>query len=91
MKTDKYTKAVLTIIAAALIWLCLWGPGPKWGTPAHAEGSSSNIMAVNIAQVGGYRLNIPKDLTVFEWATSSRVLEGLPVQTGQPSHTIIYK
>jgi hypothetical protein len=34
---DRYMKAVLTVIAIALVWLCLWGPGPHlWGTPAGA-------------------------------------------------------
>jgi hypothetical protein len=35
---DRYTKIVLTVIAACLLWLCLWGPAPKWGTPAEASG-----------------------------------------------------
>jgi len=34
---DRYMRVVLTVIAAALVWLCLWGPGPKWGTPAQAQ------------------------------------------------------
>jgi len=33
---DRYTKVVLTVIAVALVWLCLWGQAPKWGTPAEA-------------------------------------------------------
>lgn len=73
MKTDKYTKVVLTITAAALIWLCLWGPGPKWGTPAHAEGGS-NVMAVNIAQVGGKTIEIPFN----EQSHLNRPLRGVP-------------
>jgi hypothetical protein len=35
---DRYTKVVLTVIAVCLLWLCLWGPAPKWGTPAEAAG-----------------------------------------------------
>jgi hypothetical protein len=33
---DRYMKVVLTAIAVALMWLCLWGPAPTWGTPAQA-------------------------------------------------------
>ena len=33
---DRYLKVVLTAIAVALMWLCLWGPAPRWGTPAQA-------------------------------------------------------
>ncbi len=36
MATDRYMKAVLSVIALALVWLCLWGPKPKWETPAEA-------------------------------------------------------
>ena len=39
---DRYTKVVLTVIALALMWLCLLGPGSKWGPP----------VGVSIVQVG---------------------------------------
>lgn len=39
---DRYTKVVLTVIAVALMWLCLWGGGPKWGTPAEAAGQAKS-------------------------------------------------
>ena len=35
MKTDRYTKVVLTIIAACLVWMSLGGPSLI--TPAHAS------------------------------------------------------
>lgn len=50
---DRYTKAVLTVIAVALVWLCLWGPGPKWGTPAEAQ---TGPVDVNIKEIGGERV-----------------------------------
>jgi hypothetical protein len=41
---DRYTKVVLTVIAIALVWLCLWGPGPHlWGTPAGAADFASQM------------------------------------------------
>ncbi len=37
----RYTKVILTVIAIALVWLCLWGLGPKWGTPAEAAAGTA--------------------------------------------------
>ena len=73
---DRYTKAVLTVIAAALIWLCLWGPGPKWGTPAKA--AQSKPVAVNIAAVGGKRVSSSRGVPVEgalvqQWPVDVRV------------------
>ncbi len=39
---DRYTKAVLTVIAVALVWLCLFSQAPKWGTPAEAAGQAKS-------------------------------------------------
>ncbi len=39
---DRYTKVVLTVIAVALVWLCLWGTAPKWGAPAEAAGQAKS-------------------------------------------------
>jgi hypothetical protein len=43
------------MIAVALVWLCLWGPGPKWGTPAEAQTRTVNV---NIEEVGGRSLRL---------------------------------
>ena len=51
---DRYTKLVLTVIAVALLWLCLWGPGPMRVTPAQA---TPDVVEVNIAEVGGKRVS----------------------------------
>ena len=57
MRPDQYTKIVLTVIAACLMWLCLWGPGPKWGTRAEAEVYRRKApLEVNIAEIGGKHL-----------------------------------
>ena len=39
MKIDAYTKAVLTVIAACLVWMCLNGITPTVGAQAKAEPS----------------------------------------------------
>ena len=50
---DRYAKVVLTVIAIALAWLCLWGPGPKWGTPAHASSVGDAFLRGVEAAKGG--------------------------------------
>jgi len=47
---DRYTKVVLTMIAVCLLWLCVWGPAPKWGTPAEAQ---TGPVPVDIVAVHG--------------------------------------
>jgi hypothetical protein len=37
MRSDLYTKAVLTVIAACLVWLCLGGPSILPGVRAQTE------------------------------------------------------
>lgn len=35
MNVDRYTKAVLTVIAGCLLWICAMGAGPSlWAQPA---------------------------------------------------------
>ncbi len=71
---DRYTKVVLTVIAATLLWLCLWGPGPHmWGAPAEAQGGTADV---NIAKVGGKALQVGYG-TSFSGVSS---VQGLPVE-----------
>ena len=44
MKADLYTKAMLTIIAVCLVWLCLGGPSLM--TPAQAQSSPTQVVIV---------------------------------------------
>jgi len=53
---DRYTKVVLTVIAGAMVWLCLFGLAPKWGTPAEAASGTQNV---NIAAFGGKEIKTP--------------------------------
>jgi hypothetical protein len=59
---DGYTKVVLTVIAACLLWLCLWGPAPKLGTLAEAATETVYVVGgpvdVNIEKVGGRSLRL---------------------------------
>ena len=73
---DRFTKVVLTVIAGALVWLCLWGPGPNWGTPAEAQ--YSRAVDVNIQEVGGRRLDThsPKIPVVVEGDVEVRGMYG---------------
>lgn len=74
---DRYTKVVLTVIAAALVWLCLWGPGPaRLGRPAEAS-LYGQAVDVNIAEVGGLRVGHADGLPVT--LRGVEVLGGLPV------------
>ena len=42
MKTDLYTKTVLTIIAACLVWICLGGPSLI--TPVQAQRQLQDVV-----------------------------------------------
>ena len=73
---DRYTKVVLTVIAVALVWLCLWGPGPAmFGTPAEAQ-YPGGMADVNIAQIGGKKVQV-SSLASFSGYSS---VQGLPVE-----------
>ena len=65
---DRYTKVVLTVIAVCLVWLCLWGPGPKWGTPAQAATRSRPTTAVKLPAAGQ---GAPLRVEVVNWYESS--------------------
>lgn len=60
MKTDRYTKVVLTVIALALAWLCLWGPGPAmFGRPAKAADFFDTMRKAENAAVAPYASRAP--------------------------------
>ena len=48
MKTDFFTKFILTVIAACLIWICI----KPFAVPS-AQAGPKELVNVNIAQVGG--------------------------------------
>jgi hypothetical protein len=50
---DGYTKAVLSVIAVCLFWLCV--RPALVAAPAHA--SANGRLDVNIAEIGGFRLH----------------------------------
>lgn len=56
MQTDRYTKTVLTVIAAALVWLCVRdfvSPAPAQAGP----GGGSPVVIVGLERVPGYRFD----------------------------------
>jgi len=63
---DRYTKAVLTVIAVALVWLCLWGPGPATlGTPAEGGTVSRPKTAARPSAAG--QSGAPLKAEVVNW------------------------
>lgn len=62
MKTDLYTKAVLTVIAMCLVWLCANGAMPVVGAQA-AQGAPTPVVLVDasgnpIYGTDGLRMNM---------------------------------
>jgi hypothetical protein len=53
MKTDWYTRFILTVIAAGIAWLCIFGAGPSQVVRADDQPSPPPPVDVNIAAVGG--------------------------------------
>lgn len=58
MNIDAYTKAVLTVIAACLVWIVL--KDANIVTPAHAQ-TVATVTDVNIVQIGGSPVAAPAD------------------------------
>lgn len=72
MTTDRYTKAVLTIIAAALLYI----GAMLSGQPASAQGPGPTAGSPNAVMDGR-----PQQVVVVGWATPER---SLPVTVEQP-------
>jgi hypothetical protein len=60
MKTDMYTKAILTIIAACLVWICVNGATP----PVRAQGNAPSPTPVVLVDARGVPLITPDGLRV---------------------------
>lgn len=76
MKTDIYTKSVLTVIAACLVWMCINGATPvAWaqaGSPQPMPVVLVNERGVPIYTPGGLRVNLgaePLPVTVDDVVT----------------------
>ena len=55
--TDRYTKAMLTIIALCLVWICLRDTAPSTYAQIRQRGIQSGAMDVNIRAVGGSNIS----------------------------------
>lgn len=51
MKVDRYTKAVLTVIAGCLLWICAMGTGPSLAVQARAT-IANDVQPVVIVGTG---------------------------------------
>ena len=60
MKTDMYTKAMLTIIAACLVWICISGAAP----PVRAQGTPPAPQPVMLVDARGIPLITAEGLRV---------------------------
>ena len=80
MKTDLYTKAVLTVIAVCLVWMCVNGATPcRWhGTARHGEGGSRSTDAGHPRQRGRRA-----HLLAAGPACEPRQRKGIPIYTQQ--------
>ena len=58
MRTDLYTKLMLTIIAACLVWLCLGGPSVL--TPLRAQ-NANRVYLAGWVDDGGYDKRFPNN------------------------------
>ena len=53
MSIDRYTKAVLTVIAGCLLWICAMGTGPSLAAqPAYGVIPNANVQPVIIVGTG---------------------------------------
>ena len=53
MNTDRYTKAVLTVIAGCLLWICAMGPAPALlAQPAFSTISNATVQPVVVVGTG---------------------------------------
>jgi|GEM_PF-2520130 len=70
MKTDTYTKAMLTVIALCLVWIC--AQDMSFVQPAHASDSAADKKPVQVEVV-----NHPK---VIIYDIADDIDENLPIQ-----------
>jgi len=67
MRVDLYTKAVLTVIAACLVWLCVGGRLPS--TTVSAQDRVSRVLVAGWVDAGG-----------FEHKLNGYQIDGVPVR-----------
>jgi hypothetical protein len=68
MKTDRYTKVMLAIIAIALLWLCFqftWGKPIKVGPRDHfGAGNVQAVEVVNPVEISGGEIDVSNTVDV---------------------------
>ena len=84
MAVDRYTKAVLTVIAACLVWLSLGGPSVI--TPASAQGDTTQQVLLRgwvdekgtVVRFPEVPFTVDQRRTVFEGQRVPRAASPLP-------------
>jgi hypothetical protein len=87
MKTDAYTKTLLTIIAACLLWLCVMSAGQP--VSAQPQQQYSPLPAQPVVVVGWGRLNpAARGGIELAWSDSDRKISepAVPIRPGDPKH-----
>ena len=67
MKTDLYTKAVLTVIAAALVWIGLGGSALLPAVEAQAKPELQKVLIAGYVEKDGTPHNMENGLPIFSF------------------------
>jgi hypothetical protein len=66
MTGDRYTKAVLTVIAACLVWLSLGGPSLI--TPVSAQADAQHVLLRGWVDENGAVMSFPQAPTIYDYS-----------------------
>lgn len=87
MAGDRYTKAVLTVIAACLVWLSLGGPSLI--TPVNAQADAQPVLLRGWVDQNGAVVSFPAPPPIYDYsrprfgndppASTPRTTWGLPI------------
>lgn len=82
MAVDRYTKAVLTVIAVCLVWLSLGGPALV--TPVNAQTAPQSVILAGFTDYTGYIWSFPRPAYVSQTPSGAPTLAALPVRDEKP-------
>jgi hypothetical protein len=91
MNVDRYTKAVLTVIAGCLLWICAMGAGPSLSAQPASSLTIPHASVQPVVVVGSGTLDPQGTVTVNyvrqpdgHWRTDPAVLATLPYTAAKP-------
>jgi hypothetical protein len=67
MTGDRYTKAVLTVIAACLVWLSLGGPSVI--TPVNAQANGQRVLLAGWVDDTGAVISFPAPPRIYDYSS----------------------